>query len=549
LGSNKLDDKDREIARLKSMASESRLEAETLRASLRFQIGDALVGAMSSKGGALARLHALGAAAQRGRALLAAGKVRNVLFSGLPSDGLPATGGLATKEARAVLQYALELARAPAKIPPAPAVSGAWAKAAVELAQEMAGAIPSGYPLPQKSELKPVKTGHILYLSRHHPAVTQNGYARRTFEIAKGLAAAGHTVTVGVTSLPEAASETLDGILYKGLAPEEDTQGLHSYVEALSSRIAAEAQASGADIIHAASNYLIGLAALSSGRQLALPVVYEVRGLWEETRRAIDTSFGESLGYKFQAAMESFCVEESDAAIAGSPGIAAELVRRGADAKRLRVAASGAASWPTESHNHANAWRKKFPSGAHIVGFVGSITSYEGLDTMASALAKLNQGERKFHFLIAGGGPYLAEARQIFSRQGVDGYAHFAGALPFAEIPQIYGAIDLLAYPRASLPVTQIVESLKPVEGLAAGIPVIMTRLPPSLELRHNCPGVIEVNPGDASGLAHEIEKFFTMPGAERDRIGQAAREWVLAHRSWDQTVRVIRDAYTSIPD
>jgi glycosyltransferase involved in cell wall biosynthesis len=539
--------KDDEVARLKLALADSKAEAEMLRSSLRFQIGDGIVGSLSVQGGWISKLRLLSAALRRGRALACAASVRNALFCGLPSDGLPPATGIDHREVSSVLRYIRQLELSGGAVAAPTHLSDNWAKAACALATEMAASISNGFALPDKRPFISKAQRNVLYLSRHDPLLTQNGYARRTLEITNGLVAKGHKVTVGITGSLQIPVQREGPVRYVAVAPEKSGPGVRGYVEALSERIMTAATNNGADLIHAASNYIIGLASISAGRRLGLPVVYEVRGLWEETRRAIDPSFGSSLGYRFQSVMEVHCAIHSDCTIVGSSGIGDELVTRGVDADRLQLAKSGAPAWAPTRQNGQDAGQRHFPPTYYVLGFAGSLTSYEGLETLASSLSLLNRRQRRFGLLIAGSGPHEAEARRHMERAGVMADVYFAGSRPFSEMPAAYAMMDLLVYSRASTRVTQLVESLKPLEGLAAGLPVIVSALPPYAELVRDCPAVMQVVPSDPAALAQVIEQFFARSKLERDEIGRAGREWVLANRSWSQTVETIRMAYASI--
>src|SRR5699024_6340158 len=58
-------------------------------------------------------------------------------------------------------------------------------------------------------------------------------------------------------------------------------------------------------VLHGAPNYGNGLAAVTAGRRLGIPSVYEVRGLWEVTRASRDPEWGRSDQYRYLARMEA----------------------------------------------------------------------------------------------------------------------------------------------------------------------------------------------------------------------------------------------------
>jgi glycosyltransferase involved in cell wall biosynthesis len=526
--------------------------------SLRFQIGDAIVSALSRRSSLGGSFRAIISAVHRARALSALGCVKSFLFSGLPNYGLPEDPkDIPLGELKALRRRLEGLSHAP---PPAGdgstwRPSHPWALAAFELAREFRGAIDAGYPLPSRNEISDGAAGparnpqRILYISQHDPHGSSNGYARRTSEIAQGLAGLGYNVTVAVPKPGrQAAARFVDGaVVYRHLS-FAGKGGLAGYIEPLARKIEDIAREENAGVIHAASNYLNGLAGIVAARRLGVPSIYEVRGLWEETRLTMDSRFGRTLGYRLQSRMEAYCADNAGACIAGSSGIAAELKDRGAKAD-FTIAESGAPARFEQDYEFAQALRGRFPPGSRILGFVGSITAYEGFATMASALAMLNATDSRYRMLIVGDGRFATEARALFANSGQADNVLFMGRRPLKEARAAYGAIDLALYIRDRMRVTDIVESLKPVEALAAGVPVVVTEIRPLADLAAKCPGIFAAKPSDAGDVAARVSAFFDLSPEERAALGKAGRRWVLDNRSWDRTARRIADVHTRLAD
>lgn len=530
---------------LRAELEEAREALETVSGSLRFQIGDAIVSAFSGNRTLGGRVRALAAAGSRARALLAYSRIRSKVFSGLPRDGLPKfPASLPIQELRALERFVSVAAKSGSGLAYAgPGPSAPWSTALVALVTEFLEAINKGYDLsslPNAVALSSADKQRIVYVTQHDPEKSFNGYARRTREIVRGLEARGFCVATTVTAGGHAESLSAEDI------PVQNA-GLRAHVDSLASIIGAEALRHRAGLIHCASNYLNGLAAICAARTLGIPCVYEVRGLWEETRRAIDTDFGDTLGYQLQAAMEVFCADNADVTIVGSAGIGDELARRGASAKRFFLAESGSPDVPAVSSCEGIAQRKLFPAGSRVLGFIGSVTSYEGFETIAKALAILSARDPRYRMLIVGGGPFLSEAKSIFSRAGVGAKTLFAGKLPFDAALSHYREIDLALYPRDSTRVTEIVESLKPVEAVAAGVPVIVSNVRPLAAFTENCPAAFEVRASNANDLASAVESFFSKTDAQRFELSQGGREWAASHRRWAHTVEAIETAYAGL--
>ena len=105
-------------------------------------------------------------------------------------------------------------------------------------------------------------------------------------------------------------------------------------------------------------------------------------------------------------------------------------------------------------------------SGADVVGFIGSFYDYEGLDDLIAAMppsARAN-GRRRICCWSA-----AARWRRRSRRQAEASPAgeriHFIGRVPHHEVELYYGLIDILAYPRKAMRLTELVTPLEAARG------------------------------------------------------------------------------------
>src|SRR5699024_4572987 len=78
-----------------------------------------------------------------------------------------------------------------------------------------------------------------------------------------------------------------------------------------------------------------------------------------------------------------------------------------------------------------------------VVGFAGSVTSYEGLDYVAQALSELNKQDEQFNFLIIGTGNYLPELKAMITRLGLDQCTRYVDTVPNKQMPVYLSCIDI----------------------------------------------------------------------------------------------------------
>jgi glycogen(starch) synthase len=107
--------------------------------------------------------------------------------------------------------------------------------------------------------------------------------------------------------------------------------------------------------------------------------------------------------------------------------------------------------------------------GVELVGFIGSFYDYEGLDDLIAAMPLLVAARPKAHLLLVGGGPMEAALRAQAIASPVADHIHFIGRVPHDEVERYYGLVDILAYPRKAMRLTELVTPLKPLEAMAQG--------------------------------------------------------------------------------
>src|SRR4029079_9267712 len=108
-------------------------------------------------------------------------------------------------------------------------------------------------------------------------------------------------------------------------------------------------------------------------------------------------------------------------------------------------------------------------AGCRVLGFIGSFYAYEGLDLLIDALPRLLAAHPDIRILLVGGGPQETMLRERAVRLVVADKVVFAGRVPHGEVGRYYDLVDVLAYPRRSMRLTELVTPLKPLDAMAQG--------------------------------------------------------------------------------
>lgn len=405
----------------------------------------------------------------------------------------------------------------------------------------------------------------VLYCAYSTPIFHSNGYSVRTEGVVAGLKASGADVTVlarsgypwDITTAGTKPRKRRHVVNRHGIdwvhLPEGNisAQGPHEYINVAADTVVRQAKLSRPSVIHAASNYLNALPALIAARRLGLPFVYEVRGLWEVTEASTKPGWEKTERYGNQAFLESFVAQEADAVLAITQEVKEELVRRGVPADRISLLPNGVdtgAFLPLprdEVYAKSHGIRTDVP----VIGFAGSFVEYEGLHTLLQAANILRGRKVKFQVAIAGAGGVYNNLKEYQRKNRLQGTVRFLGRRPSSEIPRVMSCVDIVACPRLSLPVTEMVSPLKPLEAFSASKPVVLSDVSPHRVLvgadqgtHEGSRGLLSVA-GDPKSLANALQRLIENR-EERIAMGQAARLWAVDERQWVNLGDSIRETY-----
>jgi glycosyltransferase involved in cell wall biosynthesis len=372
---------------------------------------------------------------------------------------------------------------------------------------------------------------------------TSAGYTIRTHEIARAQRDAGldpHVVTalgfpVTKGDLDGRRRLTLDGVPYHRLLPwtmPPDTDSTQA-----TARLTGKLRPA---VLHAASNYKNAQVALSLRDQYGIPVVYEVRGFWEDTwlsrHPADEQALRRSELYEAIRGTETACMLAADLVVTLGAAMRDEIVARGIPESKIEIVPNAVA----ESFLQPLP-KRQAPGDGYTIGTVTTLVPHEGIGTLLAATKILRERDIPAHALIVGDGPDKAALERQADSLGIP--ATFTGRVPAARVREFHALLDVFVVPRTRDRVCQLVTPLKPVEAMASGLCVVTSELSALAEIvKHQVTGALTM-PQDPVSLADCLEWLFYSPDI-RTKLGTAAREWVAADRTWARNAARYREAY-----
>jgi glycosyltransferase involved in cell wall biosynthesis len=346
--------------------------------------------------------------------------------------------------------------------------------------------------------------------------------------------------------------ELVDGIQYsrafsKG-ACRYDVP-LDTYIEVCADWYARQAKEHEVAGIHSASFAYNGLASVLAGRQLGLPVVYEVRGLQYITTRSLRQEWGGSEAELLDQRLEWAAALEADLVFTLNTPMREELARLGVPHEKITIVPNGVDTSrfrPRKRDTEVSASLRL--DGKFVFGYIGSFLDYEGLGDLVDAVAMVREGgaPREFAVIVVGSGPEEDRLRRKVARLGLEGIITLVGQVSHARIEKYLSVCDVTVYPRRKLEVCELVTPTKPFEAMAMGVCPLMSDVAALAEIAGGGARGRLFRAGDAESLAAALEGLLASPEDVAAK-GQAARQWVESERSWEAVGREVVAKYQEL--
>ncbi|QUT04991.1 glycosyltransferase, exosortase A system-associated [Sphingobium phenoxybenzoativorans] len=387
---------------------------------------------------------------------------------------------------------------------------------------------------------------HVL----DHSLPLHSGYTFRTRAILRAQMAQGwdvrsitgrrHGADAGAVTEPDV--ETIDGLIFHRTPGEvasgnalirewRDIGALAESMEALVHRWKPH-------LIHVHSPVLNALAAQRVARRHNIPLVYEIRAFWEDAAVGNGTGTEGSPRYWLTRQLETHAVRAADAVAVICEGLKGDLIARGISADKIIVSPNGVdmEMFGTPVAPDPALRTRLGLDGAEVIGFIGSFYDYEGLDDLIAAMPALATRRPLAKLLLVGGGPREEALRNQVAYSPVADRVVFAGRVAHGQVENYYSLIDILAYPRKSMRLTDLVTPLKPLEAMAQGKLVAASSVGGHCELIEDGVTGTLFAPNNPAAIAQALAKLFEARPAW-DARRAVARRFVETERNWSSNI------------
>jgi glycosyltransferase involved in cell wall biosynthesis len=419
----------------------------------------------------------------------------------------------------------------------------------------------------------------VIYVVSHSYPYSSNGYAVRTHEVARALAALGHDMIVinrpgrpwDIEGFPFGASvkteQVIDGVRYVFLPSEVSPEMNRRARLRQAERALIEAfEVFRPGAVMAVSNWENAEPAQNAARRWGCRFFYEQRGFWELSHAACHAEDGaedgaedkdeRAKGYIRDRENEVRIARGAQAVFTLNRAMGDELVRRGVPEGKIHLVPNGVSDPGPVAKGVDRA--SIGCTARHLLGYVGSLSSYEGGEDLIDLMARLRGDKVDVDLVIVGGSapkgligsthgaPLEDRLKAQAAELGIGAHIHFVPQVAQNRIGAYYSMVDAIIMPRRRTPVTELVAPLKPYAAAAYGVPVFMTDMAPLDEVAKDIHASLFPE-GDIGALAKMVRH--TLEHGGHPAVLNTLRPGVRWQRRVQPMSRLLKAAAEALPD
>lgn len=272
---------------------------------------------------------------------------------------------------------------------------------------------------------------------------------------------------------------------------------------------------------------------LPLSRSYDVPLIYEVRGLWEDTQVACGQLDADSAEYLKKQRAATAAADSADRLITISDGLRQDFIARGIPSDKISVVPNGVdtSRFVPVARDTSLAARLGIENQT-VLGYISSIRQLEGLEYLVQAMPHILKSEENCVCLIVGDGEYSPTLKAAAEKLGLREKIIFTGRVPHSEVLAYYSLIDVFVVPRTNTRVNNLVTPLKPLEAMSMAKALLVSGVGGLTELVTDQKTGLIFKPEDSKDLAAQALRLVQNPNLRR-QLGDQARSSMVRERDW----------------
>ncbi len=409
-------------------------------------------------------------------------------------------------------------------------------------------------------------TGKVLYFLFNSYPYANNGYAIRSHGISKALVNKGIELEVVTRAgypfdvkqsfhQKNLTDQIIEGVTYSRVIWPKREQSFHNYrsykteeylwLSVLSYKAVLERKRP--KVVIAASNYITALPLYLAAKSLSIPFIYDIRGFWELTESSRNENYKNSESYKIDRFIELELIKNSDYVFSISKILQEEIQKQtGINSEKARVLYNG-----SDERKYTRIQKNK---EGLVLGFIGSLNDYEGLEDLLMSLPSLLKEGADISLKIIG-----SEALSLKNKKGyactlfnlvhtlnLQNRVTFIDKVKMEELDKYYRGIDLIVIPRRDWDVCNLITPLKLIEAMSFSKAVLASDVDAIKENIVDGYNGFLFKKGDIKSLTMKLRDIYF----NKNRIFEVSRnshQWFLKNRTWDYVTNDIANIINNI--
>ena len=407
---------------------------------------------------------------------------------------------------------------------------------------------------------------NILYLN-HYAGSPRHGMEFRPYYLAREWVRAGHQVNIVAadyshlrqhnSDCPDTfCDEDIDGIRYTWCkTPPYEGNGvprvinIFSFLRKLYRLSGRYRQEWRPDLVIASSTYPLDMIpARHIARQCGATLVYEVHDLWPLTPVEVGGMSPKHPFIRLLQWAEDYSYRHADRVISMLPCAREYMQQHGMDPAKYDVIPNGIATaeWQDTDEPlpalHMQKLAELKAQQRFLIGYAGGHGLANALDDLINAAAQVR--DTPITLVLVGDGPDKAALQQQAESLQLDNVV-FLPAIAKRAVPALLARMDALYIGWRKLPIYRFgLNPNKLFDYLMAGRPVLHA-FALGNDIVAQAGAGITVEAENPSAIADGLRQMAAMPAAERERLGQAGRRYVLAQHDYRVLAQRFLDACT----
>lgn len=420
----------------------------------------------------------------------------------------------------------------------------------------------NGFKFSEATNICPYeKKKRVLYLLHNSLPYNSGGYATRSHGILTNINKHTDWEAIAVTrpgypsdmqksinqkldKIPD--FEKVDDVKYIRCSQQSKASySINDYINQYADELCMYAEKYNVSLIHAVSNYPNAMAAIEASRRLGIKCCYEIRGLWEITKASREEKHRNSDIFKLQEKLETQGLQNADKKFTITTALANLMKDRGVDdhINVIHNAVDIEKFIPIEEKDEGLIEKYDLEDKI-VIGYIGSIVEYEGLNFLIDATKNLvDSGIKNIKVIIVGDGAVLNDLKATIEMNELSEFVVTVGHVSYEEVNRYYSIMDIMTIPRRKAWVTDLVSPLKPFEIMAMKKVLITSDCDALQEIVQNGKTGLLFKADDVNDYTEKL-KLLIEDEKMRNELAQNGLEWVKENRTWDKIAKKIVEVY-----